>query len=75
MPTKYRDVKAPSPLMMALASDRTDIAEMLIELGASAAFKNKVCVRVCVCGGLHCLFVCLPCSEAGLLCILHALKE
>ena len=34
--------KTHSPLMMALELGRTDIAEKLIELGASVAFKNKV---------------------------------
>jgi hypothetical protein len=34
--------------MMALELKKEDIAQRLIELGASAAFRNKVCL--CVCG-------------------------
>ena len=36
--------KTPSPLMMALELGRTDIAEKLLKLGASAAFWNKVSI-------------------------------
>ena len=39
MPDEF---KTHSPLMMALEKKQSDIAQKLVELGASVAFKNKV---------------------------------